>query len=707
MGDDKKKILITGASGLLGSNLMYCLKDQYEFCGLYHSHRIVLNGIPMRKCDLRNQSEIKEIIDSYSPDVVIHCAAQANVEQCETDPQLTQDVNVNATRNLAEILKGTKAKLIYISSDLIYDGIKGNYSEKDDTHPLNIYAQSKLDGEEEALKIDRALTLRTNFFGWSVYERESLGEWVINGLKANRQIRSFTDTQVSSIYTFDLARIIDKIIQKDLSGIYNLGSKGSLSKNNFALAIANKLGLNTNLIIPISVDEFNFKAKRSKNLSLDISKLEHDIDAVIPSIEESIDHFVQDSKTGLSDTFKSFGMAERIYPELGHISYGRQSIDDEDIQAVIEVLKSDCLTQGPKISEFEQRLCELTGAQFCVAVNSGTSALHIACLAADAQQGDEVITSPNSFVASANCAVYCGASPVFADIDPKTYNISPKEIGSKITEMTKIIIPVHFAGQSCDMEGIRKIVQEKEKKFGHKIIIIEDAAHALGSKYKGAQVGSCQFSDMTIMSFHPVKHITTAEGGAILTNNKDLFNKLKKLRSHGITNNPDELKYESPGSWYYEQQYLGFNYRITDVQCALGISQLNKLPAFIKRRREIVDTYNRFFKDNPLIHTPYENDRKETNFHLYVVQVNFEQMKLDRKQSIDELKKRNIYTQVHYIPIHTQPFYRDRYQTNWGDFPVCEGYYKKCLSIPLYPNMNDDDVRKVVSSITELIGGKG
>ncbi|MBW1806295.1 MAG: aminotransferase class I/II-fold pyridoxal phosphate-dependent enzyme, partial [Deltaproteobacteria bacterium] len=268
------------------------------------------------------------------------------------------------------------------------------------------------------------------------------------------------------------------------------------------------------------------------------------------------------------------------------IPYGRQYIDEDDIQAVTEVLRSEWLTQGPNTVEFESALCEIVGAGYAVAVNSGTSALHIACLAAGVKDGDEIITSSITFVASANCTVYCGGKPVFADIDPKTYNISPGEIEKRITDKTKAIIPVHFAGQSCDMEAIQQIVNDAEKKYGHKIYIIEDACHALGSKYKGNEAGSCEFSDMAVMSFHPVKHITTGEGGVVFTNDEKLDMKLKRLRSHGITSDPEEffskdLAFQpsafslqpSVNPWYYEQQVIGYNYRITNIQCALGLSQ--------------------------------------------------------------------------------------------------------------------------------------
>lgn len=702
-------MLITGVSGLLGSNLAFCLKDAYDIVGVYYEHKVDIGGIRVVNADLTDKNHVHELMKKTNPDIVIHSAAQADVDACEEYPEEARRINVSGTQNLIEQMNGAEPKLIFISTDLVYDGIKGDFTEEDPVNPLNCYGETKREAEKEVIKKKNALILRTNFFGWNVRNRVkySLGELTIHELTQNKEMCGFTDCHFSSIYTFELAKLLDLAIKKNLSGIYNCASSSSMSKYEFVTGIANRLNFKQDLIKPISIDDFDFKAKRSKNLSLNVSKFENDINSVIPSIEESIDHFVQDFQTNLPDTLKSFGKGKTIYPQLNHISYGRQSIDEEDIQAVTEVLKSDCLTQGAKIKEFEQKLCEFTGAQFGVAVNSGTSALHIACLAAGVQAGDEVITSPNSFVASANCAAYCGAKPVFADIDSKTHNISPKEIENKTTKKTKVIIPVHFAGQSCDMEAIRKIADAKGKIYGHKIMVIEDAAHALGSRYKGKEVGSCQYSDMTVMSFHPVKHITTAEGGGVLTNDADLMKQLKRLRSHGITNDPDELMHDTPGPWYYEQQELGFNYRMTDVQCALGISQLTKLPGFIKRRRKIVNQYNDAFRESSSIEVPYEIVPGDANFHLYVIQVNFSNINLSRSEMIIELKKRGITTQVHYIPIHTQPYYRRYYQTAWGDYPVCEEYYKKCLSIPLYPSLSDSDVQKVIGNIKELVEGDG
>lgn len=397
------------------------------------------------------------------------------------------------------------------------------------------------------------------------------------------------------------------------------------------------------------------------------------------------------------------------------VPYGRQWIDEDDIQAVVGVLRSDRLTQGPKIEEFENALAEYCEAKYAVAVNSATSALHIACIAAEVGSGDEVITSPITFVASANCAVYCNAKPVFADIDTKTYNIDPKEIEKKINSRTKAVIPVHFAGQSCDMESIYKIIKKKEGEFNKKIFIIEDACHALGSIYKNKKVGDCTFSDMTVMSFHPVKHITTGEGGAVLTNDKMLYKKLKKHRSHGIAVIPEEfintdLAFHPATSdaspmlnpWYYEQVDLGYNYRLTDIQCALGLSQLKKLDMFCMRRKEIVANYNAVFKNTDYVTIPFEDNQCNSNFHLYVLLFDFEKINTDRARFMLKLKSKDIQTQVHYIPVHLQPFYRKRFGTNRECYPHAEKYYQRCLSIPLFPAMTDDDVKKVIKVIKEV-----
>jgi len=375
------------------------------------------------------------------------------------------------------------------------------------------------------------------------------------------------------------------------------------------------------------------------------------------------------------------------------IPYGRQWVDSTDIKEVIKILKSDWLTQGPKIKEFEDALCDYTGAKYALAVSSGTAALHIACLAANIKSGDEVITSPITFVASANSILYCGGIPVFADILIDSINIDPEEIHKKITANTKAIMPVHFAGHPCDMEEIKEIAKKNN------LLIIEDAAHALGAEYKNSKIGSCKYSDMTILSFHPVKHITTGEGGAILTNRKDLYQKLLLFRSHGITKEKEKMtKFEGP--WHYEMHELGFNYRLTDIQCSLGISQLNKIEKFIDRRRELVKIYNEELSEIEKIVLPLEKPYIKSSWHIYYIRLkDFNK----RKFIFEKLQDYKIGVQVHYIPVHLQPYYQKNLDYKAGDFPKAEEYYKSTITLPLYPKMTNKEIKYVISILNRKI----
>lgn len=380
------------------------------------------------------------------------------------------------------------------------------------------------------------------------------------------------------------------------------------------------------------------------------------------------------------------------------IGYGHQYIDDADIEAVVSVLKSDFLTQGPFVTKFEQEICKITGAKYCVSVSNATAGLHIAVAALGLGYDAEGITTPNTFLASSNCMVYNHVKPVFSDIDPVSYNIDPAEIEKRITSKTKLLIPVHFAGLPCEMDKISEIAQK------HNLRIIEDAAHAIGSQYAdGSYVGNCKYSDMTVFSFHPVKTITTGEGGAVTTNDEKLYQKLLMLRSHGTTKDANRLT-KNPGPWYYEMQALGFNYRMTDMQAALGYSQLQKLDFFKKRRREIVTTYNNAFAGMKFLKTPTEPENVCSCFHLYAVQINFSALGKTRAQVMQELREKGIGTQVHYIPVPTQPFYKETYGYKNGDFPIAEKYYEQELSLPLYPGLSDEDVESVISAVRMVIG---
>lgn len=375
------------------------------------------------------------------------------------------------------------------------------------------------------------------------------------------------------------------------------------------------------------------------------------------------------------------------------IFYGHQYIDEADIQAVVEVLRSDFLTCGPKIGELEQRLCELTGAKYAVVCANGTAALHMAAMAAGVKEGDEVITTPITFAASANCALYCGARPVFADIDPETYNIDPEKVAAAITPATKAVVTVDYTGQSVALDPLRALCKK------HGLFLIEDGAHVIGTKYKGRANGS--LSDMTTFSFHPVKTVTGGEGGAVLTNDETLYQKLLLYRAHGITRDEKLMEHEPDGPWYYEQIDLGYNYRMTDMQAALIISQLDKLPVFSQRRKEIVRRYDEAFSELPQLFVQREIPESDTTRHLYILRLVPEKLSIDRKRFFEALAAENVCCNVHYIPTYYFPYY-EKLGYKRGLCPNAEKLYEEIISLPLYYAMSDEDVESVIEAVRKI-----
>lgn len=380
------------------------------------------------------------------------------------------------------------------------------------------------------------------------------------------------------------------------------------------------------------------------------------------------------------------------------IPYGKQSISKEDIDAVINVLQSEYLTQGPAVPAFEKAVSGYCGANYAIAVNSATSALHLACLALGVGAGDIVWTTPITFVASANCALYCGAKIDFVDIDTQTYNMSTEKLSKKLKQaqalgkLPKVVIPVHLCGQSCDMKEIHDLSQ----KYGFKII--EDASHAIGGKYKNTYIGNCKFSDITVFSFHPVKIITTGEGGMALTNNFTVANKMERLRSHGITRDASQMTKQPDGSWYYQQIDLGFNYRITDIQAALGNSQLKRLDDFVKLRHKIANSYFQMLQDLP-IKLPDQNTETYSSFHLFPIRLELENISRSRQEVFDSLRKDGVGVNIHYIPVHTQPYYQNL-GFKIGDFPEAEQFYSEAISLPIHPTLSNLEQQQIVDSLT-------
>lgn len=374
--------------------------------------------------------------------------------------------------------------------------------------------------------------------------------------------------------------------------------------------------------------------------------------------------------------------------------YGHQYLDEKDVQAVVEVLHSDYLTCGPRITELEQKLCELTGAKYAVVCSNDTAALHIACMAAGVSAGDEVITTPITFLASANCALYCGAKPVFADIDEETYNIDPKEIEKALTPKTKAVVAVDYTGQVVDLDAIMETCHKQN------VVVIEDAAHSIGTLYKGRPIGS--IADMTTFSFHPVKTVTAGEGGAVLTDNEEYYKKLLLYRSHGMTRDQAQMTKESEGGWYYQMIDLGYNYRMTDMQAALLISQLEKLPMFSKRRKEIVARYNEAFSRIPELTLQQELEGSDSTRHLYILRIKPEKLRIDRRGFFDALAAENIMCNVHYIPIYLQPYYQEMGYPK-GLCPRAEKLYSEMMSLPLYYAMTDQDVEDVITAVQKIV----
>lgn len=382
------------------------------------------------------------------------------------------------------------------------------------------------------------------------------------------------------------------------------------------------------------------------------------------------------------------------------IPYGRQDIDDQDVAAVVAALKSDWLTQGPAVPAFERSLAERVGARHAIAVSNGTAALHLACLALDLGPGDRLWTVPNTFVATANAARYCGAEVGFVDIDSHSYLMSVEALAAKLEVaeragmLPKVVAPVHFAGQSCDMKGIGDL----GRRYGFRIL--EDAAHAIGADYRGGKVGDCRYSDIAAFSFHPVKVVTTGEGGALTTNNQILADRLYDLRTHGITRDPQRMEMADEGPWYYEQQLLGFNYRLTDIQAALGLSQMSRLDGFIARRRALAARYDRLLSELPLV-TPWQDPHGRSAFHLYPIWLRLERLNQSRREIFEALRAAGIGVQVHYIPVHLQPYYR-RLGFKAGDYPQAERYYAGAITLPLFAAMTDAEQDIVVDCLRDV-----
>ena len=682
-----KTIVFTGGTSLLAQSWIRI--DQIEFNYILALNQRELNQKRFKtiNMDYMSVSAIKEKLNLVKADVIINCIGLTNVESCESNPELAEKTNIQIAGNIARACNECNIKFVHISTDHLFDGTNPFITESMGYSPLNIYGKTKGEGEQNVLKNNNnAIVIRTNFFGWGPAYKESFSDKILKNLESDEAVNLFNDVFYTPISVRALRDKVNHLVEKKAYGIFNICSNERISKYQFGLLTAKVFGYSSKLLKPISIDEIKNLTVRPKDMSLSNHKLCAFLGTSVPSLEHQLYELKLEGEKN----------KERL-----HIPYGRQDISEKDIKTVVDVLRSDYVTQGPMIQKFERRVANYCGVKYAYACNSATSALHVACLALGVGRGDIVWTSPISFVASSNCALYCNADVDFVDIDPITYNISPIALEEKLIKaksngkLPKVVIPVHLSGQSCDMKKIREL----SKQYNFKII--EDASHAIGSTYKGKPVGNCDFSDIAVFSFHPVKIITTCEGGMCLTNDPNLSNLLGRYRSHGITRQPLEMSKTPDGPWYYEQLNLGFNYRMNDVQAALGLSQMDRLDEFISKRRLIAQRYDELLS-NSIVQTPRQNKDSESSWHLYIIRLK-KNSKITHKQLFEQFRAAGILVNIHYIPIYRQPYYSSLGFSPEG-FQEAELYYKEAISIPIFPTLSIEEQNKVVSIIKQPIG---
>ncbi len=684
-----KKALILGGSGMFGQDITSIFSKKFFVKSTYCLNPTKMDSIFF---DVQNNPELlSKVISEYRPDIIVNCIAIVSVDFCEEEPSICRSVNGDLSEKIVKAVKDFGLEdsccLVHISTDSIYrqNNIE-NYSfkETDDLYPHNMYAKSKIIAERGYSDYKgRLLIIRTAIYGSRSKPNKGLLNWIVSSLRSNDDISGWTNVYFSPISTYRLSLILLDLIQSKASGIFNVGSEDYCTKYEFVQQVINSFNPKRKLISETYTNTGS-DTFRPTNTILDVTKVKTYTNHLKPWRADLDDY--------LSNNYVS---ASKLIP------YGRQDVTQNDIEAVTTVLKSDFLTQGPAVPQFERTIAEYCGAKYAVAVNSATSALHVACIALGLGEGDWLWTSPISFVASANCGLYCGAMIDFVDINPETYNLSAHALEEKLIKaekkgcLPKVVIPVHLGGQSCEMKKIHKLSQ----KYGFRII--EDASHAIGGRYREQPIGNCKYSDITIFSFHPVKIITTGEGGAAVTNNPQLYEKILLLRGHGITRSPDLMTREPDGPWYYEQIDLGYNYRMTDIQAALGISQIERLSKYIGRRQEIAATYDEAFQGLPVA-TPIQHEDCYSAFHLYVIRLKLTDKNISHHKVFRGLRNDGIGVNLHYMPIHTQPFYQKLgFQQN--DFPEAMSYYSEAISLPIYPLLDDFQQQRVIDSLKKWL----
>ena len=631
------------------------------------------------QCDLRDSQQVREIMGKFNPKVVIHTAAWVEVDGCEENPAKAKESNETLTK-LVVSSSPKKAKIVYISTEQVFPGNKPYAKESDPTRPINIYGRTKLAGEQIVQKSGNPhLIVRTNFFGWSSGRKKTFGEWLIQSLREKQPIRLFTDFYFTPLYAGLMVDRLERLLKKDAQGVVHLGGRDRVSKYEFGKKLARMSGLSFCSVKDAQMDSVASLAPRPKDISLNSDRSEALLGTQAPTLEKSLQLFLRDEKAFKTATL----IKRRRIPQS--IPYARQSIDASDIRAVTRVLKSDFLTQGPEIEAFEQEFANFCGAKYAVACSSATAGLHLSAMALGMGPNDLWWTSPNTFCATADAALRCGAEVDFVDIEWGTYNMDLYLLeemlkkASKIGNLPKVVAPVHFAGNPVDMKTLDKL----RKKYGFK-------AHATGATFRGEKVGSCRWSDICVFSFLAVKIITTGEGGMVTTNSPELYEKLLRLRTHGITRDIQVRPLSMRHPWYYEKLELGNHYRMTDIQAALGRSQLKRIGQFMKKRRQIAKTYNSQLKKSPIV-LPSLTAGADSSWHLYVATIPKGQTMEDRDVLIQRLQAAGIKANLHYLPAQNFSYYRKWISNRRGlkrgfsPCPVAQEYARRAISLPICP----------------------
>ncbi len=708
MKTKKLKVVITGGTGLLASNIALYKRDKWEILLLTRNHSLTFEGVASVKANLLDLDSTQRLLENFNPDLVIHTAGLANVEECEENYYVAHLANTVITKNIAQICSRKKYKLVHISTDHFSNQELGTSSELDIGLPLNVYAETKLLGESAVHRFcDNAIIVRTNFFGWGHENRTSFSDFIINNLRNNSSITLFDDVFYTPIFIDELVDSINGLVEVNATGVYNIVSNKKITKYEFGLKIAEVFTLDQNLIQKGSIADKSL-TKRPHNMALDNKKLVKTLGA-----EFNFDYIGSIKKLkNVEFEGRNIRLIESIKDTLSHkkeqIFYGKQFIQEDDVSNVVSTLTGPSLTQGPKVEEFEESIANYAGSKYAVSFANLTCGLHAAYLAAGIGPGDYVITSPLTFVSTSNAALFCNAIPLFADIDPKTLNIDPakvEELLKKFGNKVKAIVAVHFAGHPCNMEQLNLVAKK------YNVIVLEDSAHALGGSYEdGDKIGSGKKSLISGYSFHPVKNITTGEGGVMTTNDSEVYKQMCRLRSHGITkgNDPFSLKDLAftdgkKNQWYYEMQSLGFNYRLTEIQCSLGLAQITKLDSLMAKRRALAALYDEGLKKFPFIEVLQEKTRHLSGNHLYTVKIDYKKIGLTRNEFFARFIKHGVHLHVHYIPVFLQPFYKN---IEGHDLALkCQNvldYYDQAATLPLHPLLTEEKINFIINIFNEF-----